>query len=62
MLALKELRKKAGLRQEDVANRLNVDQSAVSHWETGVFKPSRKYHKALADLYRCKVDELFEEK
>ena len=57
-MTLKELRLSAKLRQEDVAKRLNVNQAAVSKWETGETKPSRKYHKKLAKLYGCTVDEL----
>lgn len=57
-MTLKELRLSAKLRQEDVAKRLNVNQAAVSKWETGETKPSRKYHKELAKLYGCTVDEL----
>ena len=43
-LTLRDIRKEAGLRQEDVAKKLDVDQSAVSFWESGRCKPSRKYH------------------
>ena len=57
-LTLREMRVKANLRQEDVARKMNVDQAAVSKWENGVTKPSRKYHKKLARLYGVTVDEL----
>lgn len=57
-LTLKELRTRAGLRQDDVAKKLDVNQAAVSRWEAGETKPSRKYHKKLAKLYGCTVDEL----
>lgn len=57
-MTLRELRVQAHLRQEDVARRMNVDQAAVSKWENGVTKPSRKYHKKLARLYGVTVDEL----
>lgn len=60
-MTLKELRERAHLRQVDVAKRLNVDQAAVSKWETGETKPSRKYHKKLAKLYGVTVDGLFAE-
>lgn len=60
-MTLKELRLSAKLRQEDVAKRLNVNQAAVSKWETGETKPSRKYHKKLAKLYGVTVDELLSE-
>ena len=35
----------------DVSKRMDIDQTAVSHWESGKFRPSRKYHKKLAKLY-----------
>ena len=57
-MTLKELRKQANLTQEDVGKKLNVDQAAISKWESGNTKPSRKYHKKLAKLYGVTVDEL----
>lgn len=55
---LKERRLAAGLRQVDVAKKLDVDQTAVSCWETGVNRPLPKYQKKLAKLYGCTVGEL----
>ncbi len=57
-MTLRELRKERGLRQEDVAKRLEVDQAAVSQWETGKSGPSRKYRRKLAKLYGVPEDEL----
>lgn len=58
---LREYREKAGLRQVDVAKRLNVDQTAISKWESGDNRISRKYHKKLAKLYGVTVNELLSE-
>lgn len=58
---LREYREKAGLRQVDVAKRLNVDQTTISKWESGDNRISRKYHKKLAKLYGVTVDELLSE-
>lgn len=58
-MRLKELRLKAGLTQDEVAKKMNVDQSAVHLWETGKIRIARKHHKRLARLYKCTVDELF---
>ena len=62
MATLRELRIAAGLRQEDVAKKLNVDQAAVSNWERGKNRPCTKYHKKLAKIYGCTVDALTEAK
>lgn len=62
MATLKELRQSAGLRQEDVAKKLDVDQTAVSNWERGKNNPCTKYHKKLAKLYGCTVEQLLEER
>lgn len=55
---LREYREKAGLRQVDVAKKLNVDQTAISKWESGDNRISRKYQKKLARLYGVTVDDL----
>lgn len=57
-MTLKELRKRSGLTQAQVGEKLNVNQSAVSWWETGKWPPLRKYHKKLAKIYGVTVDEL----
>lgn len=60
-LTMRERRMMAGLRQVDVAKKMDVDQAAVSKWENGETRPSRKYHKKLAKLYNCTVEELLKE-
>lgn len=59
-MTLEERRLGAGLRQVDVAKKLDVTQSAVSRWESGASIPLMKYRKRLARLYGCAVDELLE--
>ena len=44
---LKDLRLKADLTQDYVAKRLNLDQAAVSHWETGRNRPPKKHRPML---------------
>lgn len=60
-MALRELRLKAGLTQEQVAKLVDVDQAAVSNWETGKYTPARKYRKKLAKLYGVGEEELLVE-
>lgn len=56
MTTFKELRKKTGLRQEDIAADLNVTQSAVSQWERGIAKPKMDQLLTLAKLFSCPVE------
>ncbi len=55
---LKQLRKRAGLRQVEAAVQLRVSQSAVSQWETGGCKPRADLLPKMVQLYRCTADEL----
>lgn len=59
-MTLKERRIKAGLTQENVAKIVEVDQTAVSLWESGK-RPLLKHRVRLAKLYGCTVDELLSE-
>lgn len=60
--ALKELRNRAGLSQSDVAAALNIKQTTVSMWESGDNKPRAALLPAIAQLYGCTIDELFDGK
>lgn len=51
-------REKVGFTQREVAEKLGVDQSAVSLWETGKTAPRVSVLVKLAGLYCCTVDEL----
>lgn len=55
---LTALRKRAGLSQGDVAERLNVSRQAVSRWETGLTVPSTDNLSRLGRLYGVTLDEL----
>ena len=57
-MSIRIYRERAGLRQSDLAKKLDVDQTAVSNWELGKAKPLRKYHKKLARILDCTVEEL----
>lgn len=59
---LKEFRKKAGLRQIDVAERLGRDcADRLSRWENGTAVPSVVNLFKLAQLYQVRSDELYPE-
>ncbi len=53
-------REKAGLTQREVADKLNIDQSSVSWWETGKNNPRAALLPAIASLYGVTVDELLQ--
>lgn len=55
---LQELRRRRGLTQEELAERLYVSRTAVSKWESGRGYPSIDSLKAIARLFSVTVDEL----
>ena len=52
-------RKKSGLSQEELANKLGVTFQAVSKWETAKSAPDIAFLPILADIFGCYIDELF---
>lgn len=54
-------RERLGLTQREVAERMGVDQSAVSQWETGKTHPKAGLLVRLSQLYNCSVDELLKD-
>lgn len=56
---LKELRKKAGYSQMELAKQIGVTQSNVAKWETGNYYPRPALLPVLADLLHCTIDDLF---
>ncbi len=55
---LLDLRKKAGLSQEDVADKLGVSRQTVSKWETDQTVPELINVKLLSQLYNVSYDYL----
>ena len=53
-------RKKCGLSQEDVAERLGVSRQTVSKWETDETLPDIRQSKKMAVLYNLSLDELID--
>ncbi|MBQ8140603.1 MAG: helix-turn-helix transcriptional regulator [Clostridia bacterium] len=60
MLNIKKYRKRLGMTQADVAQKLNVTKSAVSQYETGARNPDIFMLKKLSDILECTADELLE--
>ena len=53
-------RRKSGLSQEAVAEKLGVSRQTISKWETGETLPDIRQSKGLAMLYHVTLDELVE--
>lgn len=53
-------RRRADLTQMEVANAMHVSQGTVSGWEAGKSYPTGSKLAALAKLYNCTIDQLFE--
>ncbi len=53
-------RKKCGLSQEEVAQRLGVSRQTVSKWETDETLPDIRQSKKMALLYNLSLDELID--
>lgn len=57
-MGVKEMRKKRGLTQKQLAELLGVKQQNVSDWERSARSPSVKNLKKLADALNCRIDDL----
>ena len=58
---LKELRKKKGYSQEQLAEEIGVSRQAITKWETGSGLPDIENIKILAELFKMTIDELIVE-
>lgn len=58
--SLFQARKKAGLSQETVAEKLGVSRQTVSKWETDETIPDIRQSKKMAVLYNVSLDELID--
>lgn len=56
-----QLRRQAGLTQQDLAARVGLTQSMIAHIEAGKRDPSTTYKVRLARLFRVSVEWLFYE-
>ena len=60
-MTLAEARNQVGLSQKQVAEHLNISDSAVCQWEKGQTKPKIAHIKILASLYGVTIDELLKD-
>lgn len=58
-MLIREMRQKCGLSQIELADELQVNQTAVSQWERGAAYPSCDKIPVLAEVLNCTIDELF---
>lgn len=56
---IKILRKERNITQEELASAIDVGQSSIAQWESGVCMPRADKLPALAAALGCTVDELF---
>lgn len=55
---IKQLRKRMGLTQQELANALKIAQGTLSNYETGRYEPDTETLKSLASFFKVSVDEL----
>lgn len=58
---IREARTRAGLSQEQLAQKLRVSRSAVAKWETGKGLPDVENLKALSQLLHVTIDQLLDD-
>ena len=55
---ISELRKKSGLSQEELADKIGVARQTISKWELGETSPDLKQSKELSKIFKVSLDEL----
>ena len=58
---LKELRKKKGITQEELANSIFVSRSVIAKYESGAALPTRENAQKLAEFFNVKLNKLIDE-
>ena len=57
---VREMRSEKGWSQADLADKLNVSRQTVNAIETGRYDPSLPLAFALAKLFKCRIEEIFQ--
>ncbi|MFL0365336.1 helix-turn-helix domain-containing protein [Pseudobacillus sp. 179-B 2D1 NHS] len=55
---IRELRKKSGLTQRELANKVNVSPQVISNWERNYTNPDHDDVKKLSEIFDCSSDYL----
>lgn len=55
---IKDLRKKSGYSQQQLANKMHLTQGAISQWENNITVPAADQLLSLAEVFGISVDEL----
>lgn len=55
---LKQLRKQAGLTQDEAASALGVSHDTLSRWENGTTHPTAPQIVDICQVYKCKFDDI----
>ena len=58
--SLRELRTAKGWSQGEIADRLNVSRQTINALETGRYDPSLPLAFAIAKLFKCRIEDIFE--
>ena len=56
---LEELRRKAGLTQQELSEKAEVSRKSINAIENGIYVPSTVLALKIADTLKCKVEDLF---
>lgn len=59
LLRIKEIRQKIGMSQLELAEKIRVNQTAISQWERGAAYPACEKLPALASALDCTINDLF---
>lgn len=58
---IRKYRLKAGITQSELAEKIQKTTPCVSQYENGIHNPPIPVAKKIANVLRCKLNELFEE-
>ena len=58
---LKNLRKRLGISQEQLAQRLGISDKTISSWEIGRTEPNMGMVQRIADMFSISTDELIKD-